>query len=551
MISKVRMLPILLACLTALAVTELGEIEVYAATGDIVQFSDGITSGSTPGDIIAGPDGNLWFLEESGNKIGKITPEGRVTEYPLPSQIRFPTRITVGSDGNAWFTGIGKTGSRDTAAIGRVVIGGSSEGQIAVTLASTMSGVNLGGITGGPDGNIWFTADFSRNSANRDQIGRLVPDGSGSGTITYFPVPVDRCCGNAQSDTLSDIKPGPDGNIWFTELDSAQIGTISPAGNVTETAANSGADGDSAITSLEANNTMWSVGSSGVNRHSVPLTNSSTGIGTSPGWDGTPRTFDGFDIVAGSDHNLWILHADLAISRLKTDGTVTEYTQAVDSSAWASVSEQIAAGPDGNIWFTNSAVDRVGRISVEPEPQLLEVKTETSSKDEVISETVSKQTTNTVNTNTVNTVTTSTDALKLKARLYRYVRNRFNTKKLYTPRVYVTSNRACTLKAGLKVEIFTNKKWFRVASLSKDASISGRGSGERAYLKFANKRARRVLLRIKKAKAVRARTSNVRCVDATTGEAKSLGAQSSSLRRTIKAPKRRQVASRRMQRDSR
>lgn len=31
------------------------------------------TLASTPTGITAGPDGNLWFTESAGNKIGKIT----------------------------------------------------------------------------------------------------------------------------------------------------------------------------------------------------------------------------------------------------------------------------------------------------------------------------------------------------------------------------------------------------------------------------------------------------------------------------------------------
>src|SRR6516164_7664211 len=74
----------------------------------ITEFSAGISSNSFPEGIAAGPDGNLWFAEESGNRIGRITPGGVVTE--------FGTGITSGSglggiaagpDGNLWFTEAG------------------------------------------------------------------------------------------------------------------------------------------------------------------------------------------------------------------------------------------------------------------------------------------------------------------------------------------------------------------------------------------------------------------------------------------------------------
>ena len=37
--------------------------------------------GASPAGIAAGPDGNLWFAESNGNRIGRITPLGVVTEF--------------------------------------------------------------------------------------------------------------------------------------------------------------------------------------------------------------------------------------------------------------------------------------------------------------------------------------------------------------------------------------------------------------------------------------------------------------------------------------
>src|SRR5262249_36967893 len=37
-------------------------------------------------DITVGPDGNLWFTERTGNKIGRITRTGVITgEFPVPT----------------------------------------------------------------------------------------------------------------------------------------------------------------------------------------------------------------------------------------------------------------------------------------------------------------------------------------------------------------------------------------------------------------------------------------------------------------------------------
>ena len=50
-----------------------------------------------------GPDGALWFTEYDGNKIGRITTAGAVTEFPIPTAGSQPSAMTVGPDGALWF----------------------------------------------------------------------------------------------------------------------------------------------------------------------------------------------------------------------------------------------------------------------------------------------------------------------------------------------------------------------------------------------------------------------------------------------------------------
>ena len=62
------------------------------------------TPASQPYAIIVGPDGNLWFTEGNGNRIGKITTSGGITEFAVPTPFSNPSGIVVGGDGNLWFT---------------------------------------------------------------------------------------------------------------------------------------------------------------------------------------------------------------------------------------------------------------------------------------------------------------------------------------------------------------------------------------------------------------------------------------------------------------
>src|ERR1700687_3806642 len=74
----------------------------------VTEFSTGITAGAQPWAITAGPDGNLWFTEISGNRIGRITPLGVVTEFSAGITAgAVPYGITAGPDGNLWFAEYG------------------------------------------------------------------------------------------------------------------------------------------------------------------------------------------------------------------------------------------------------------------------------------------------------------------------------------------------------------------------------------------------------------------------------------------------------------
>src|SRR5262249_35670878 len=133
-----------LASLAAVLVVALlaGSLSAYfgshqsgSATGKITQFRIP-TAGSFPQAITRGPDGNLWFTEYIGNRIGRIMPTGSVTEFPLPTANSAPLGITSGPDGNLWFT------ETDANQIGRITVAGTVTEYPVPTVHS-----NPGGIT--------------------------------------------------------------------------------------------------------------------------------------------------------------------------------------------------------------------------------------------------------------------------------------------------------------------------------------------------------------------------------------------------------------------
>src|SRR4030095_2967009 len=88
----------------------------------VTEFSAGITAGATPQGITGGPDGNVWFTEFFGNRIGRITPPGVVTEFSVGiSNGAGPRGITLGPDGNLWFTEFNGNRIRQIAPGGRLL----------------------------------------------------------------------------------------------------------------------------------------------------------------------------------------------------------------------------------------------------------------------------------------------------------------------------------------------------------------------------------------------------------------------------------------------
>jgi streptogramin lyase len=163
--------------------------------GEISEFS--IPTGeSAPFGIVAGADGNVWFTEEHAEKIGRITPGGTISEFPVGSR---PFGITAGPDGNLWFTGWVER------KIGRISPSG------AVTEFQVGESSRTQEITAGPEGNLWFS-EFAAN-----KIGRMTP----SGALSEFSVPTEEGFPSA-------ITAGPGGTLWVTEEIAGKIARIDP-----------------------------------------------------------------------------------------------------------------------------------------------------------------------------------------------------------------------------------------------------------------------------------------------------------------------------------
>jgi len=304
------------------------------ATNPITEFIVP-TGGSQPYQIVAGPDGAMWFTELSGNKIGRVTTAGIVSEFAVTTSGSQPKGIVSGPDGALWFT------EQTAGKIGRVSVAGAVTEFTVPTASSQPAAIALG-----PDGAMWFVEQGA------SKIGRVAT----SGAILEYATP------SANSGPQS-IVAGPDGNLWFTEVNANKIGRITPAGSIVEFAnpnsaarVNSisrGPDGRLYFTETQID-LFASLDTAG-NFHDENLFPS---LGGGAGFVGP-----------GPDAALWLIEHNankLARAGAGTGGTpvFTEY----DIPTSAANVATLAAGPDGNLWFTEQGSGKIGRLTPRTSP---------------------------------------------------------------------------------------------------------------------------------------------------------------------------------------
>ncbi len=266
------------------------------------------TPGASVNRITLGPDGNLWFTEGAG-RIGRMTPGGVFTEFPTPALLAGrdsnPLDITVGPDGNLWYTDF-------LGRIGRV----TTAGQITeFQIGGPTNMVFFFGITAGPDGAMWFVVNCC-GPAN-GMIGRITLSGD---NVQFFPVLQE----TSPAVGIASYK----GQLWYgaTNIPGARdrikgyIQRMNTAGQVTGNFKIPTPYSDPGRLAVGADNLLYFVeqGSVGANGHREP---------THP--------------------------APGKIGRINKFGDIREFT--IPEQAWPDFVANpagIASGPDGNIWFT-------------------------------------------------------------------------------------------------------------------------------------------------------------------------------------------------------
>ncbi len=311
------------------------DLEGRRLLASVVEFPIPFTNGG-PTWITTGPDGNLWFTENSANSIVQFNVKTRgFTQYPIPVANSGPTSITSGPDGDLWFI------QSNTNSLGSF----NTTTHVFTTFPIPFANSGATDIISGPGNNLWFVATNTNALADFDPATRV---------FTSFPIPTPDSGPNS-------ITVGPDSNLWFTETTADQIGQFIPTTRVFNAfpipTANSGSTAitlapDGNLFFLEANsNTIGVISPTthGVIEFVVPTANSGLT------W-----------MAAGSDGNLWFTENSAnQIGQFTASGHTF---MSVFIPTPNSGPTNITGGPDGNLYFIEGNANKIGEVVLKPSP---------------------------------------------------------------------------------------------------------------------------------------------------------------------------------------
>jgi streptogramin lyase len=333
----------------SMLVCALGSGSGSAAAANVQLFAVP-TAGAGLSNIVAGPDGALWFNEQNGFAVGRITTTGIVTEFPVPrapysANGDGPTTI-VSSGGDLWtLANVGSTIDM-ISTVGTVTQLYADLNQSATNLAADSAGgvwaTSLTGAGGGSVAGGLFRVDpptgAVRNYRNPQFTGQ------------FQPVP---------------IVAGPTGTVWFADGGSA-IREVNNAGKIT--AIPIPGSSSMLVTSLafDRKGDLWFT-------EFVPgggfIASTKGAIGEIPAGTRTatltrlPGNETPGSMILGSDGGIWLTWAH-GIGRLSTQTGAVQLVKL----GFPDHASSIAFGSDHNLWFVDSQADDIGRVLVSQLP---------------------------------------------------------------------------------------------------------------------------------------------------------------------------------------
>jgi streptogramin lyase len=279
------------------------------------------TADSRPRAIADGSDGNRWFTMGSEflpATIGRITPEGDLTEFGPACDSCILTDIAQGPDDILYFT------SNDPD-LGRITTSGEFLASVPMPNSNALAGdIAVHG------NEVWIT-DFNGDNLWRYDIG--------SGTFTQFPVSEPH-----------DVAVDAAGIVWFTAPLEPAIGRLDPQTGAVAPMPTAGLPRQIAIARdgmvwFTERFTPQAVG------RLDPATNAVTEFPVTPGVG--PE-----GIAASPDGSMWFTQTSAGnIARITNAGAITATKAVKDSEPFG-----ITVDADGDPWYTMMSANKVAEF---------------------------------------------------------------------------------------------------------------------------------------------------------------------------------------------
>lgn len=293
----------------------------------ITQF-DIPTQRAMPHNVTFSGQGEVWFSERNGNKIGRLDPQtGQFKEFPIPSGLDRPTPTMVDKKGMVWW------GTGDT--LGRLDPHSGEMKQYALP----RKGSGLHSVFIGPDGTLWM----SENAA-----GRIASFNPQTESFQEYPIqtPHSRPYG---------IVVDSHNHVWFCEFGGDKIGRLDAATGAIQEYEPPTAHSGPRRPTLDRENNLWFTE---YNVSKIARLNHDTGKITE--WDVPTRDSGPYDIVIDPRGKVWF---DEFTSNkvVRFDPATAQFTEyplpGVDSQV-----RKMSVDPAGGVWlaeYTNGRIIRV------------------------------------------------------------------------------------------------------------------------------------------------------------------------------------------------
>jgi streptogramin lyase len=297
------------------------------------------TADSEPRSITNGSDGNRWFVESNLDSvlespaIGRITPAGDITEFPVNCSFCSLSDIVQGPNDILYYT------SNDPI-LGRITTSGAFLDPIPMPNSNA-----LGGELAVHGNEIWIT-DFNHRSIWRYD--------TGTGGFTEFPI------GDANTFGPHDVAVAENGVVWFgasvlsSSGEEGLIGRLDPAApTTTPTVTTFNVDAVPRAVNIATDNKVWFAAR--FTPQAVGFFDPATSTATVFPADGGPQ-----DIAPAADGSMWFTRTTAGnIARISPDGVITEGKVVKNSEPFG-----ITVAPNGDPWYTMLEANKIATLQL-------------------------------------------------------------------------------------------------------------------------------------------------------------------------------------------